>query len=152
MSMSHRVLLVEDDVEMREAVALTVRRWAYDVREAATGPKALVVAAGWRPEVVLLDLGLPGMDGYEVARRLRELDIEGLKIVALSGSYPGRPDYFGVEFDFHIPKPFDDDALRGKLAEITRRKPVARTGGPGRTTVELEVARRLRYTAGGDGQ
>jgi len=66
-----RVLVVEDYPDTRRTLRLLLRSWGHDVREAADGPEALRVAAEFCPEVTLLDLGLPGLDGLEVARRLQ---------------------------------------------------------------------------------
>ncbi len=70
-----RVLVVEDNVDAAESLAALLRLWGHDVRVVHDGLAALEAARGQRPEVVLLDIGLPGLDGYQVARRLRE-DVE----------------------------------------------------------------------------
>jgi CheY-like chemotaxis protein len=111
-----RVPVVEDDTDTRAVCALLLRRWGYDVREAATGPNALVIAANWRPDIVLLDIGLPGMDGYEVGRQLRQLGTGELNLVALSGSDPEQPQRVGVAFDLCVLNPWDSHDLRARLA------------------------------------
>ena len=68
-----RVLVVEDYPDTRRTLRLLLRSWGHDVREAADGPEALRVAAAFGPEVALLDLALPRLDGLEVARRLQEI-------------------------------------------------------------------------------
>ena len=68
---ARRVLVVDDNVDSARGTALILKRHGHDVRLAYDGPAAVAAAAEYRPEFVLLDIGLPGMDGYEVARRLR---------------------------------------------------------------------------------
>ena len=67
-----RVLVAEDYPDTRRTLRLLLRSWGHDVREAADGPEALRVAAEFCPEVALVDLGLPGLDGLEVARSLQD--------------------------------------------------------------------------------
>ena len=66
-----RVLVAEDYPDTRRTLCLLLRMWGYDVRDAENGQEALRVAGEFFPEVVILDLAMPGVDGYEVARRLR---------------------------------------------------------------------------------
>ena len=82
-----RILVVDDNVDAAKSLArLLARLYGQEVRVAHDGPEALAVAEEFRPEVVLLDIGLPGMDGNEVARRLRERpEFDGTLLVALTG-------------------------------------------------------------------
>jgi DNA-binding response OmpR family regulator len=66
-----RVLVVEDDVDTADSFGLLLRLWGFDVRTCHRGRDALNVVGEFRPQIVFLDLALPGMDGFEVARRLR---------------------------------------------------------------------------------
>jgi len=66
-----RVLLVDDCPDVCDSMAMLMRMWGHDVRTVGDGPVGLRTAANYQPHVVLLDVGLPGMDGYEVARQLR---------------------------------------------------------------------------------
>jgi CheY-like chemotaxis protein len=91
----------------------------YDVAAAATGPDAVAEASRFRPDVVLLDLGLPGFDGYEVARRLRaDPSLASVKLLALTGwGAPGdleRTKQAG--FQAHLTKPIEPQALQECLA------------------------------------
>jgi two-component system, sensor histidine kinase len=115
--MSQRVLVVEDDDDLREVICLFLKELGYDVREAASGLDGVAIAAEWRPRFVLLDLGLPGLDGYGVARDLRELEAPPMRIIAMSGSDPSDRGLDFV-FDHHILKPFGADDLRRKLQEV----------------------------------
>ncbi|APR74880.1 Chemotaxis protein methyltransferase CheR [Minicystis rosea] len=80
-----RVLIVDDNVDAATTLGELVRGEGHDVRLAHDGPTALVAAGEQRPEIVFLDIGLPGMDGYEVARRLRAAGPRAAKLVALTG-------------------------------------------------------------------
>jgi two-component system CheB/CheR fusion protein len=88
-----RVLVVEDDVDGGDAMSMVLRAYGHNVQLARTGPTAVELAPSFRPDLVLLDIGLPGMDGYEVAKRLRERpELEGVTIVALTGYTPNEAD------------------------------------------------------------
>ena len=81
-----RVLVVDDDVDAAEMLSQALRSAGHQVRHEHDGASALVAAAQFEPDVVLLDLGLPGMDGIEVARRLRAYpQLTGVRIVAVTG-------------------------------------------------------------------
>jgi PAS domain S-box-containing protein len=116
-----RVLIVDDNADAADILAMLLRVGGHDVRTAHDGPAALETAAAFRPEVVLLDIGLPLMDGYQVARRLREQD--GAKqalVVALTG-YGQEEDRRRAEeagFDAHLVKPTDPAALQRLVASL----------------------------------
>jgi CheY-like chemotaxis protein len=91
----------------------------HDVRVAYDGPTALALTRDFRPQVVLLDLGMPGMEGYEVARRLRQLpEPQSLLLVALTGwgQEEDRRRSREAGFDLHLIKPVEPDALQQLLA------------------------------------
>jgi CheY-like chemotaxis protein len=115
-----RVLVVDDNADAREAMKLLLEDEGHDVRSAGDGPTALESARSFRPEVVLLDIGLPGMDGYEVARALRsEPGSERALIVAVSGygQADDRERSRVAGFDHHLLKPVTPE----RLLEIVRR-------------------------------
>src|SRR5262249_58987332 len=85
-----RLLVVDDNVDAAESLAVLLRLAGHEVRVASDGPAALAAAQADPPEMVVLDLGVPGMDGFEVARRLRALaGTTGTLLVALTGGAPG---------------------------------------------------------------
>lgn len=109
-----RVLVVEDNADGLEMLTTLLSIEGYDVRGASTGPEALRMAAEWPPAVVLLDLGLPLMDGYEVAARLREDPrLAGVRILALTGwgAPRDRERTAAAGLDGHITKPVDTQQL-----------------------------------------
>jgi two-component system CheB/CheR fusion protein len=110
-----RVLVVDDNQDASDSLALLLRIDGHEVETAADGLAALAAAERFRPDVILLDLGLPGIDGYEVARRLRERpDFDGTRIVAVSGY--GQPEdrersrAAGIEE--HLLKPVEPRRIR----------------------------------------
>ena len=103
-----RVLIVDDITDSAERLAELLGLWGHETQTAHTGTTALDWARWFRPEVVLQDIGMPGMDGFEVARRLRtEHGRKGLMLVALTG------------FDTHLVKPVDITALCNLLGRVT---------------------------------
>ncbi len=114
-----RILVVDDNVDATRALArLLEKLYGQEVRVAHDGPEALAVAAEFRPEVILLDIGLPGMDGNEVARQLRgRPEFERTLIVALTGW--GQEEDLAksreVGFDHHLVKPADPAIIRDLL-------------------------------------
>src|SRR5688500_20347289 len=98
------ILLVEDHADAREALQALLELEGYEVLTAAEGLAALDIARTKHPDIALIDIGLPGLDGYEVARRLRALDGPQAILVALTGySQPeDRRDAEAAGFDAHI--------------------------------------------------
>jgi CheY-like chemotaxis protein len=113
-----RVLVVEDSPDAATSLRLLLELSGYQVRVAYTGPEGLAAAEAWRPAAVVCDIGLPEMDGYEVARRLRRTaGLEAVLLVALTGY--GRDEdrrrAFEAGFDHHLTKPADPEELRRLL-------------------------------------
>jgi CheY-like chemotaxis protein len=122
------VLIVDDNTDAAESLAMLLRSAGHQVHTAHDGPAALKTAEAIRPDAVLLDIGLPRMDGYEVARRLRaQLGLKEVLLVAVTG-YGQEEDRRRVEqagFDAYLVKPADLAALRNLLA-VRRRSPTIR--------------------------
>ena len=113
-----RILVVDDSIDSAETLGELLKIWGHDVRLAHDGPGAVAAARDYRPEVVLLDIGLPGMDGFAVAAQLREEGIGGRMLVALTGygEQHHRDRAHEVGFDHHLVKPIDPDTLQKLLA------------------------------------
>ena len=114
-----RVMVVDDNPDSAETMAELVKIWGYDVRTAHDGPGALDCARSFRPHVVLLDVGLPGMDGYELAQRLRAEGLAGNLMVSVTG-YGQPEDRRRAEeagFDHHLTKPVDPDTLQRLVSQ-----------------------------------
>jgi PAS domain S-box-containing protein len=119
-SPGRRVLVVDDNVDAAESLAMVLRAWGHEVETAYDGSVALKKAEQFRPQIVLLDIGLPRIDGYEVACRLREqAATRDAVLVALTG-YGQDEDRRRAEdagFDHHLTKPADLRILQSMLAE-----------------------------------
>ncbi len=113
-----RVLIVDDDANSSESMAMLLELSGHAVRTATDGPGALAVAEEFAPQAVILDVGLPVMDGYEVARRLRASEAcRRSLIIALTG-YGGDADRaaaLAAGFDDHLLKPVDPGAIASRL-------------------------------------
>jgi signal transduction histidine kinase/CheY-like chemotaxis protein len=122
---SLRILAVDDNVHMAQGLASILRMWGHNVRTAHDGAAALEVATQFAPEVVLLDLSLPRVDGLEVARRLRQTP-EQTPALLVSMSGFGQEDtrrHSGeAGFHHHLTKPFDMSTLRAMLEDCMRAK------------------------------
>jgi CheY-like chemotaxis protein len=117
------ILLVEDNVAAAVTLAEVLELWGYEVRLAHSGSLALAAAAAARPDLVLLDIGLPEMDGYEVARRLRaDPTLRGTLLVALTGygQESDRQRAREAGFDYHLTKPVDPQELERLLSTLLR--------------------------------
>ena len=116
-----RLLVVDDNRDAAESMSMLLEMWGHEVAFAFDGPSALQTAEQWRPEAVFLDIGLPGMDGYEVAERLRELpQAKDAVLVAITG-YGQDDDRMRSRragIDHHLVKPVAPDALRSLIDSL----------------------------------
>jgi PAS domain S-box-containing protein len=113
-----RVLVVDDNRDSADSMAMVLGATGHEVRTAHDGPEALEVAAEYKPECVLLDIGLPGMNGYSVAERLRALPgCDQVVMIAMTGygQEDDRRRSREAGFDHHLVKPVDFDVLTGIL-------------------------------------
>jgi CheY-like chemotaxis protein len=119
-----RVLVVDDNPDAADSLALLLRFANQDVRTAYDGYQALVQAQRFTPDIVLLDIGMPSMDGYEVARRLRtEAGLQTAFLIALTGwgQEEDRRRSAEAGFDQHLVKPVDPKLLTKILRELAKR-------------------------------
>jgi CheY-like chemotaxis protein len=121
-----RILVVDDNRDAADSLAMLLKLQGHEVRTDYTGPTGLDAAREFRPDVVLLDIGLPGMSGYEVAKHLRRDPAAGdLFLVALTGwgSDGDRKRAKESGFDAHLTKPVDLAALQNLIGEIKSKTP-----------------------------
>jgi CheY-like chemotaxis protein len=114
------VLVVDDNQDSAESLAEVLRMMGADAVVAQDGVQALAMAERDPPALVLLDIGLPGMDGYETARRLRSQAKSPLRLVALTGygSPQDRERSMAAGFDAHLVKPVAPDVIEKVLASV----------------------------------
>ena len=116
-----RLLVVDDNRDAAESMSMLLQMWGHEVAFAYDGPSALETAEQWQPEAVFLDIGLPGMDGYEVAARLRALpQAKGAVLIAITG-YGQEDDRLRSRragIDHHLVKPVAPDALRDLIDSL----------------------------------
>lgn len=120
-----RVLLIEDDDDLREHTAYPLESLGHEVVAVGSGPEGIPAAARERPDVIVCDIGLPGMDGYAVARTLRADDaLRTIPLIALTGyGQPGDIERaLAAGFDRHMMKPVSIAALDSILAELPPRQ------------------------------
>ena len=113
-----RVLVVDDCHDTTDSTAQLIGLWGHDVRRAYAGPAALELTAAFRPDVLLVDLAMRGLDGFEVARRARRLPGLGRALLVAITGYTGaehRRLATAAGFDFYVPKPMDPSTLESLL-------------------------------------
>jgi signal transduction histidine kinase/ActR/RegA family two-component response regulator len=116
-----RILVVDDNVDAAETLFLMLESAGYAVRTAGDGPSALALIDAFRPDVAILDIGLPGMDGYELARRLRaDPRLAGMRLIALTGygREPDRSRALESSFQEHLVKPVRPDLLLDAVSQL----------------------------------
>ncbi|MET0379207.1 MAG: response regulator [Spongiibacteraceae bacterium] len=119
---SLRILLVDDSVDAVGLLKILLERLGHEVEVAHEGITAIELAKQFQPQVILLDIGLPGIDGYQVARRLKAIpELQGTQLVALTGygQDRDREHAFASGFAYHMIKPLDMDMLSDLLQRVT---------------------------------
>ena len=123
-----RVLIVDDNVDAAISMMLFVRMWGYDARMAHDGVSAVEAAGAYHPDVVLLDIGLPRLDGFEVASRLREdRSLDSVPLIAVTG-YGQEEDRRRTReagFAHHFVKPVDPEKLRAVLRSVHEQRHIS---------------------------
>ena len=122
---SRRILVVEDNPDSRETLRTLLELWGHHVEVAGDGRQGVEKALDWRPEVAVVDIGLPLLDGYEVARRVRAALGRSIFLIALTGY--GQPQdrqrSSDAGFDLHLVKPVNVTELERVLAGVGRDVP-----------------------------
>ena len=110
---------MEDNVDNREMTRILLETFGHEIHEAEDGVSAVELAVRLEPDVVLIDIGLPGIDGYEVAKQIRSKLRDRSRLIALSGygQQKDRQQAFEAGFDEHLLKPVDPERLLAILGE-----------------------------------
>jgi two-component system KDP operon response regulator KdpE len=145
-----RVLVVDDEPQILRALAINLRARHYEVFTAATGTDALAVAAAHRPDLVVLDLGLPDIDGVDVIRGLRGWSTAPIVVLSGRTDSADKVDALDAGADDYVTKPFAVDELLARLRAVSRRAAPGDSAPSvtfGNTTVDL-AARRVTVRDG----
>jgi len=132
--MNSRILVIDDEAPILESLAVNLRARDYSVDTAATGEDGLARAAAHHPDLILLDIGLPGIDGIEVVRRLRTWTPVPVIILSVRGAEADKVAALDAGADDYVTKPFGIDELLARLRAALRRvhpapvDPVVTTG------------------------
>jgi DNA-binding response OmpR family regulator len=119
--MTARILIVEDDTDLSKALELELAHAGYAARVIGDGPAALATGLDWRPDLVLLDLGLPSLDGLEVCRRLRAETRAPIIILTARDAVDDRVRGLDAGADDYLAKPFSLDELMARVRAALRR-------------------------------
>lgn len=149
--MNPKVLVVDDDPLMRRIVTQSLDKADYELFEAESGPAAIDASLNWRPDLIILDVMMPGMDGFEVVYRLRQHPItQGIPIIMLTALGEMSEKIHGMQLgaDDYITKPFDPRELRARVqAHLKRSEQYLQssplTNLPGNPAIQRVIGARL---------
>lgn len=128
MSGGARVLIVEDDASVRRILTYNLRGHGYRVEAAQSGEDGLAAVPRFRPDLILLDLGLPGLSGLEVIRRLRERTSTPIIVLSVRGAESDKVQALELGADDYLTKPFGVDELRARVRVALRHAARPRSG------------------------
>jgi len=149
--LSVHILLVDDDALLRRSLTFNLEQAGYRVSSAATAEDALAIAARDRPDLVLLDIGLPGMDGLDALRHLRSQ--MGVPVIFVTARRRELDEVLGLELgaDDYVTKPFDLDVLLARVKAVLRRSertdlsPTFRKGQPGEWREAFKLGHKVAF-------
>jgi two-component system OmpR family response regulator len=122
-------VVIEDDPETSTLISSLLEQCGFTVRTADNGPDGIAAALEEHPVLVTVDLGLPGMDGYEAIRRIREFSDAYILVVSGSTEEQDLVMAFGAGADDYLTKPFSPRVLQARVQSVQRRPPTRRPGG-----------------------
>jgi two-component system, OmpR family, KDP operon response regulator KdpE len=139
------VLVVDDEPQILRALKTTLEATNYQVQSAHTGEEGLAIAAAQAPELVVLDLGLPDIDGTEVIRRLRAWSDVPVIVLSVRADQSDKIDALDAGADDYVTKPFDTEELLARMRATLRRSNGTRERPPVLTfgSLEIEPAKKL---------
>jgi two-component system KDP operon response regulator KdpE len=148
-----RVLVVDDELQIRRLLRVSLSAQGYHIIEAGSGEQALTRAATERPDLVILDLGLPDMDGQEVVRRLREWTQVPIIVLSVRDRENDKVRAFDEGADDYVTKPFGMSELMARIRAALRHRLQAETKDPVFRAGDLvvDLGRRVVTVAGREG-
>jgi two-component system KDP operon response regulator KdpE len=138
------ILVIEDDAPLRRALRTSLRARTFEVIECASGEDAIVLVADRRPDVVLLDLGLPDIDGIEALRRMRSFSDVPVVVLTARDRQADKIAALDAGADDYVTKPFDIEELLARVRAVLRRVPHAEAGAAVIQIDDLEIDLALR--------
>ena len=141
------ILVTEDDAPVRNLITTTLKAREYRYLTAANGAQAILEASSHQPDILLLDLGLPDMDGVEVIRRIREWSDMPIIVISARREDTDKIDALDAGADDYRTKPFSVEELLARLRVTQRRLAAMEGGGPGEA-VFINGSLRVDYAAG----
>ena len=137
--MSARILVVEDNTALAEGIEYNLKLEGYDVKIAESGTDAVTMAESWNPELVILDLMLPGIDGYQVLKTIRSGGGSHIPVIILSarGEEADKVRGFRLNADQYVTKPFGVVELLERVAMLLRRSAAVNGPPPGDSSVKF---------------
>jgi two-component system KDP operon response regulator KdpE len=147
---SGRVLVIDDEPEMRRALKVGLGYHEFDVHAVPTGEEGLSEVANWRPDVVLLDLNLPAMDGFEFLTRLRADNRSAVIAISVMPGERDKVRALDLGADDYVVKPFGIEELVARIRAVLRRQASLATGEPVLVIGDLSVDLERRLVKVGD--
>mgnify|MGYP000084467125 CR=1 FL=1 len=142
------ILVVEDDAPVRNLITTTLKANDYRFQTAANGEAGVLATASQNPDIILLDLGLPDMDGMEVIKRVRSWSNVPIIVISARSEDTDKIDALDAGADDYLTKPFSVDELLARLRAITRRLPVLMNQTVAENSAFVNGALRIDYAAG----
>ena len=139
-----RVLVIDDEAQIRRALFRALAARSYEVEVAVDGDEGLAIAAGFQPDVVVLDLNLPGIDGFEVCRRLRSWSSAPIIVLSVREDESDKVEALDTGADDYLTKPFGIDELLARIRALRRRSDEHEEGTARFGTDGLEIDLRER--------
>ena len=133
MSRPYRVLVVDDEPQIRRVLRLALTAQGFDLRVAADGETALDTLRDWPADLVITDLTMPGMDGIELCRRIREKSATPIVVLSVKGEERTKVAALDAGADDYVTKPFGMDELLARVRAVFRRRPA----GPATTRIDV---------------
>jgi DNA-binding response OmpR family regulator len=136
-----KILVVDDDIELLELIGFTLRQAGYLTVEAASGPEALAVFDREQPDLVILDVNLPGQNGFDVCRELRERSAAPIMLLTVRASEEDQVHGLDLGADDYLTKPFSPRTLRARVRALLRRAGIERPAplAAGDLALDLEL-------------
>lgn len=141
------ILVVEDDASVRNLISTTLKAHDYRFITAATGESAVMEAASHNPDILLLDLGLPDLDGVEVIRRIRSWSNAPIIVISARSEDSDKIDALDAGADDYLTKPFSVDELLARLRATQRRLALTRSDSP-QQAVYINGQLRIDFASG----